>query len=57
MHIWEITSGMYSLTAHIEAQIKYQDLQELIDRINRLLSEKFAIEHTTLQIEPIDKQS
>jgi cobalt-zinc-cadmium efflux system protein len=52
IHVWEITSGMYSLTAHIEANITTENLREFINRINKLLSDKFAIEHTTLQIEP-----
>jgi cobalt-zinc-cadmium efflux system protein len=52
MHIWEITSGMYSLTAHIEAEVANGNIREIITRINKLLADKFAIEHTTLQIEP-----
>ena len=55
MHIWEITSGMYSLTAHIEADIQNGNINEFISRINSLLAERFAVDHTTLQIEP--KQS
>jgi len=53
MHIWEITSGMYSLTAHIEATIhSSSDVSEIIKRINKILNDKFGIEHTTIQIEP-----
>jgi len=53
MHIWEITSGMYSLTAHIEANIDSSgDVSEIIQRINKILNDKFGIEHTTIQIEP-----
>ena len=53
MHIWEITSGMYSLTAHIEATInRCGDVTEIIRRINKILNDKFGIEHTTIQIEP-----
>jgi cobalt-zinc-cadmium efflux system protein len=55
MHIWEITSGMYSLSAHIEAEITTENLRELIDRVNKVLVDKFAIEHTTLQIVPKSK--
>jgi cobalt-zinc-cadmium efflux system protein len=57
MHIWEITSGMYALTAQIDADIANEDLRELIANINKLLADKFAIEHTTLQVEPKAKQS
>ena len=52
MHIWEITSGMYSLTAHIEADLTNNNLKEIIVRINKLLADRFSIEHSTLQIEP-----
>ena len=56
MHIWEITSGMYSLTAHIEANITSSgNTNEIIHRINTLLNDKFGIEHTTIQIEPNSK--
>ncbi len=53
MHIWEITSGMYSLTAHIEADLtNYENTNQLIDKIIKILNEEYGIEHTTLQIEP-----
>ena len=52
MHIWEITSGMYWLTAHMEADLTNKTLKEVIVSINKLLADKFSIEHTTLQIEP-----
>jgi cobalt-zinc-cadmium efflux system protein len=58
MHIWEITSGMYSLTAHMKANIATnENLSEIINRINKLLDDKFGIEHTTIQIEPTNKQN
>ena len=53
MHIWEITSGMYSLTAHVEANIHSNgEVSEIIQRINKILNDKFGVEHTTIQIEP-----
>ena len=53
MHIWEITSGMYALTAHMEANITSSgNVSEIIHRLNKLLNDKFGIEHTTIQIEP-----
>lgn len=58
MHIWEITSGMYSLTAHIEATIHSSgDVSEIIQKINKILNDKFGIEHTTIQIEPKNAES
>jgi len=54
MHIWEITSGMYSLTAHMEADLtNYENTNQIIDKINKILDEEYGIEHTTIQIEPV----
>jgi cobalt-zinc-cadmium efflux system protein len=54
MHVWEITSGMYSFTAHIQAEINdYSKTKELLDKINNILKEKFNIDHTTIQIDSI----
>jgi len=53
MHIWEITSGMYSLTAHIQISIiNYEKSRQILDKINNILDEKYGIEHTTIQLEP-----
>jgi cobalt-zinc-cadmium efflux system protein len=54
MHIWEITSGMYSFTAHIQTNItEPEKLREILEKTNKLLDEKYGIEHTTIQLEPI----
>jgi cobalt-zinc-cadmium efflux system protein len=49
LHIWEITSGMYSLTAHVT--ISGGDTKQILREINRVLDEKHGIEHTTIQLE------
>jgi cobalt-zinc-cadmium efflux system protein len=55
MHIWEITSDMYSFTAHIQiAGLDYAKSKEVLERINRVLDEKYGIRHTTIQLEPTD---
>ena len=52
MHIWVITSNMYSFTAHIEIDRGDQTRQkEIIEKVNATLKEKYKIEHTTIQIE------
>jgi cobalt-zinc-cadmium efflux system protein len=52
MHIWEITSNMYSFTAHIQIQkVDYEKSKVLLEKINRVLDEKWGIEHTTIQFE------
>ncbi len=55
IHLWEITSGMYSLTAHIEIDTTIQDnTKKILEKINELLNEKYGIEHTTIQLEIIN---
>jgi cobalt-zinc-cadmium efflux system protein len=52
IHVWEITSNMYSLTAHIRVNgdMSREKNRELLGRINRLLDEEYDIHHTTLQL-------
>jgi cobalt-zinc-cadmium efflux system protein len=51
MHIWVITSGMYSLTAHIKVKtIDIENSQQILEKIKSLLDEKYGIEHTTIQL-------
>lgn len=52
IHIWEITSKMYAMTAHIRiANMSIEKSREILDKINKLLDEKYDIEHTTIQFE------
>ena len=52
MHIWVITSNMYSLTAHIAiGDVNHKRSKEIFNRINTLLNEKYDIEHTTIQFD------
>jgi cobalt-zinc-cadmium efflux system protein len=55
LHIWEITSGMYSLTAHVT--IYDGDTKQILRGINRVLDEKHGIEHTTIQLEQAEPGS
>lgn len=53
LHIWTITSGFDSLSAHvvIEDGAKHQDaLAALRDRLHQ----QFGIDHITIQLEPSD---
>jgi cobalt-zinc-cadmium efflux system protein len=50
MHLWEITSGMYSLTAHIRINAdNYLKSTQILEKIDKVLDEKYAIEHSTIQ--------
>lgn len=50
LHVWGITSGKNSLTAHILMDGTVEST-ELINTIQSSLSDKFAISHSTLQCE------
>jgi cobalt-zinc-cadmium efflux system protein len=49
-HVWEVTSGMPSLSAHVTVGAGC-DVQSHRRKLADLLSERFGIAHTTLQVE------
>jgi cobalt-zinc-cadmium efflux system protein len=52
IHLWSITSGVYALSAHVLIDDQMvSGSRELNDRIRMLLSEKFKILHSTIQLE------
>lgn len=53
LHIWTITSRMYALTAHVHLKrdLPVSESEELGRRLQRLLDERFEINHATLQFE------
>lgn len=52
LHIWTITSNMYSLMAHIRVEDgRISERKILIEDINQMLNHKFDIVHTSLQFE------
>jgi cobalt-zinc-cadmium efflux system protein len=50
LHVWEVTSGMPSLSAHVTVRAGC-DAQSHRRQLAELLRERFGIEHTTLQVE------
>jgi cobalt-zinc-cadmium efflux system protein len=50
LHVWEVTSGMPSLSAHVTVGAGC-DVQSHRRKLADLLSVRFGIEHTTLQVE------
>jgi cobalt-zinc-cadmium efflux system protein len=50
LHVWEVTSGMPSLSAHVTVGAGC-DVQAHRRQLAELLRERFGIEHTTLQVE------
>jgi cobalt-zinc-cadmium efflux system protein len=51
LHVWTITSGIDSLSAHVVASDRAEQGQLLGD-IRRVLHDRFGIDHQTIQIEP-----
>jgi cobalt-zinc-cadmium efflux system protein len=50
IHIWTITSGMYSMSGHIDTKdMMLSETTKLSKEINRVLGEKFKIGHTVIQ--------
>ena len=50
LHVWEVTSGMPSLSAHVTVRAGC-DTQSHRRQLAELLRARFGIEHTTLQVE------
>lgn len=52
LHAWTIASSMYALTAHIVIEdCQISAANELLKKINKLLEERFRVEHTNIQFE------
>lgn len=51
LHIWSITTGRVCLSVHVTAA-SHDSRDELLERVDRLLLERFGIRHTTIQVEP-----
>lgn len=52
IHIWQITSGMYSMTCHVVLdEMPFPQMQGLLRQIHHLLEERFYIHHAIIQLE------
>ncbi|WP_308748309.1 cation diffusion facilitator family transporter [Candidatus Hakubella thermalkaliphila] len=52
LHIWAITSGIYALSGHLRIDDQMvSKSSDILAEVNHLLSERFGIGHTTLQLE------
>lgn len=50
LHIWTLASGTIALSAHVVVE-DIEHWAEILNRLNRLLHDRYGIEHTTLQPE------
>lgn len=55
LHVWAVTSGMYTLSAHAVV-VSGQDFHQVLNGIEDILKERFNIEHTTIQLETESRQ-
>jgi len=52
LHIWTITSGIYALSIHLFIDDRMLSrTREIINAVNKVLTDRFNISHTTLQVE------
>ena len=51
LHVWSITSGKVSLTAHVVCSAPEPQPFAILDAIRALLAERFDIHHSTIQLE------
>lgn len=53
LHVWTITSRMYALTAHVRLRedLPVSQTEEICGRLQKLLDERWEINHATLQFE------
>ena len=50
LHVWEVTSGFPSLSAHVLVDLD-ADCHGIREQLEQVLDERFHIHHTTLQVE------
>jgi len=55
LHVWAVTSGVFTLSAHVVINSK-EDFHQVLDEIEELLRDRFNIEHTTIQLETEDRE-
>jgi cobalt-zinc-cadmium efflux system protein len=51
LHVWTVTSGFPALSAHIRSEPS-EPADEVRERIEAVLHERFGLDHTTLQVVP-----
>lgn len=59
VHVWTITSGLPSLSAHVRVSdevLAGEGVGAILDRLERCSADEFGIEHATFQVEPLRHQ-
>jgi cobalt-zinc-cadmium efflux system protein len=55
LHVWTVTSGIYTLSAHAVVE-NGGDLHQVLNGIEDTLKQRFNIEHTTIQLETENRE-
>lgn len=55
LHIWTVTDGIESATAHVVIAAE-ADWHGVLDRCRQVLAEEYGVTHAIIQIEPHDHQ-
>jgi cobalt-zinc-cadmium efflux system protein len=55
LHVWAVTSGIYTLSAHAVVE-NGGDFHQVLNGIEEVLKERFNIEHTTIQLETENRE-
>ncbi len=56
LHVWTLTSNLFTLTAHAVVNSNH-DQHALLDSLEKTIHERFGIDHITIQLEPQDRQA
>lgn len=56
LHVWTLSSGLFTLTAHAVVNGE-TDHHQLLDALEQAIHDRFGIDHITIQLEPQDRQS
>lgn len=54
LHVWEVTSGISTLSVHAVV-LPGKNFEHVLDGMEKILKERFRIEHTTIQLEVRDR--
>lgn len=52
LHVWSLTSNLYAMSAHVKIKEEFASKSNaLLNKIKKIMNEKFGIDHCTIQIE------
>lgn len=55
LHAWTLTSGMHVVSAHVVIEPR-ANAADVLDEVCRCLSDDFDFEHSTIQLETVDRR-